>query len=121
EEHSDSSASLQPAPPISVHLCPYPEVDESKLDAELNWKTQQVQTLVRMGHRLREAAELRVRQPLAELRFACGNEKQASALEQYAEIIADELNVKQVSRVDHLDELVHYSYKPNLKTLGPKY
>lgn len=105
----------------SVHLCEYPTVDPAKLDAELNWKTQQVQTLVRIAHRLRETQELRVRQPLAELRFACLDARQAAALEQYAEIIADELNVKQVVRVENLDALVSYSYKPNLKTLGPKY
>jgi len=107
--------------PISVHLCDYPTLDETKLDRDLNWKTHQVQTLVRMAHRLRESAELRVRQPLAELRFATNDPRQAAALEQYAEIIADELNVKQVTRAEHLDELVSYVYKPNLKTLGPKY
>jgi len=105
----------------SVHLCDYPAVDESKLDANLNWSTQQVQTLVQMGHRLREASELRVRQPLAELRFACANDDQATALEQSQAIIADELNVKQVTREENLDALVNYAFKPNLKTLGPKY
>ncbi|WP_437226227.1 class I tRNA ligase family protein [Planctomicrobium sp. SH661] len=107
--------------PISVHLCEYPVVDESKFDPDLNWKTHQVQALVRMAHRLREAAELRVRQPLAELRFACRDDRQAAALEQYRDVIADELNVKQITRAEHLDELVSYSFKPNLKTLGPKY
>lgn len=107
--------------PTSVHLCDYPQVDPSKLDVELNARGQAVQTLVRMGHRLREAAELRVRQPLAELRFACVNQDQATALEHSTEIIADELNVKTVTRSDNLDDLVNYVYKPNLKTLGPKY
>jgi isoleucyl-tRNA synthetase len=107
--------------PESVHLCPYPEVDPSKLDPDLNWRTQQVQTLVRLAHRLREAAEQRVRQPLAELRFACPEERVAAALEQYAEVIADELNVKRVVRVATLGDLVQYSFKPNLKTLGPRY
>ncbi|MBX3439205.1 MAG: isoleucine--tRNA ligase, partial [Planctomycetaceae bacterium] len=91
------------------------------MDPELNWRTQQVQTLVRLAHRLRETAEQRVRQPLAELRFACADERQAAALEQSTDIIADELNVKAVTREDHLDDLVRYSFKPNLKTLGPKY
>jgi len=106
---------------VSVHLCDYPAVDAAKLDPELNWKTQQVQKLVRMAHRLREAAELRVRQPLAELRFACQDSAQAEALEHYRDIIADELNVKNIVRAEHLDELVSYTFKPNLKTLGPKY
>lgn len=107
--------------PASVHLCDYPTVDESKLDPELNSRTHHVQTLVKMGHRLREAAELRVRQPLAELRFASQNQEQVSALDQSKEIIADELNVKAISKADNLDDLVSYSFKPNLKTLGPKY
>jgi len=55
------------------------------------------------------------------LRFACSDQKKATALEQYKELIADELNVKTVTREDNLDELVNYVYKPNLKTLGPKY
>ncbi|WP_437190795.1 class I tRNA ligase family protein [Planctomicrobium sp. SH527] len=107
--------------PQSVHLCDYPTADQSKLDLDLNWKTQQVQTLVRMAHRLRETAELRVRQPLTELRFATQDDRQAVALQQYADIIADELNVKLVTRTDNLDDLVTYAFKPNLKTLGPKY
>ena len=124
-KESGTSASLDPRlstlAPISVHLCDYPTVDESKLDRDLNWKTEQVQTLVRLGHRLRETSELRVRQPLAELRFACRDDKLAAALLEHAEIIADELNVKAVQRADNLDDLVSYSFKPNLKTLGPKY
>jgi Isoleucyl-tRNA synthetase len=107
--------------PPSVHLCDYPVVDPAKLDPELNWKTQQVQTLVRVAHRLRESAELRVRQPLSELRFACTDPRQATALEQYRDVIADELNVKTIVRAENLDDLVTYSFKPNLKTLGPKY
>ena len=105
----------------SVHLCPYPQVDATKLDPELNWATHQVQTLVSMGHRLRETAEQRVRQPLSELRFATRDPRQAAALLQYADVIRDELNVKAVVQAENLDDLVSYAYKPNLKTLGPKY
>ncbi len=124
-DKSPSSESLDPRPltldPLSVHLCDYPVVDESKLDRDLNWKTEQVQTLVRLGHRLRETSELRVRQPLAELRFACRDDRLADALLEHDDIIADELNVKSVLRADNLDDLVTYSFKPNLKTLGPRY
>jgi isoleucyl-tRNA synthetase len=116
--HKPSSLNLKPD---SVHLCPYPEVDPTKLDPDLNWKTHQVQALVTLAHRMRDAANQRVRQPLAELRFACREVKQAKALEQYADVIADELNVKAVTRAANLDDLVSYTYKPNLKTLGPKY
>jgi isoleucyl-tRNA synthetase len=82
-----------PRSPDSVHLCGYPVIDEAKLDVELNRRTALTQRLVRLGHRLRESAEQRVRQPLAELRFACPNDAQARALEAEADLIADELNV----------------------------
>ncbi|QDT34688.1 class I tRNA ligase family protein [Thalassoglobus polymorphus] len=107
--------------PLSVHLTDYPTVDESKVDPELDSRGQAIKTLVRMGHRLRESAELRVRQPLAELRFACDNPATADALNHSHAVIADELNVKSVSLAENLDDLVSYSFKPNLKTLGPKY
>ena len=122
--HPETDVSGSPSvsdSPESVHLCDYPAVDESKLDRKLNHDAALVQTLVRLGHRLRESAEMRVRQPLAELRFAAADEATATALEEYSELIADELNVKQVARAENLDDLVSYSYKPNLKTLGPKY
>ncbi len=107
--------------PESVHLCDYPQVDESRLDAELNWKSKQVQTLVRVAHRLRESAEQRVRQPLAELRYVAVDERQAAALDEFQATIADELNVKRIVRTESLEDLVTYVYKPNLKTLGPRY
>src|SRR5690606_36151019 len=69
----EADAPRSPDVPESVHLCDYPAVDESKLDPALNRMTASVQTLVRLGHRLREAAEQRVRQPLAELRFAASD------------------------------------------------
>jgi isoleucyl-tRNA synthetase len=121
QESGSSPPTTDHRPQTSVHLCEYPTVDESKLDRDLNWKTEQVQRLVRLGHRLRETAELRVRQPLAELRFACRDDRLAQALLEHDDIIADELNVKSVLRADNLDDLVSYSYKPNLKTLGPRY
>ena len=113
--------SVDPSAPQSVHLCKYPKFEAAEIDLALNGRTALVQTLVRLGHRLRETAEQRVRQPLAELRFSCRNAAEAEALEQYRDVIADELNVKSVVRAENLDDLVSYAYKPNLKTLGPKY
>jgi isoleucyl-tRNA synthetase len=106
--------------PESVHLCDYPQPDGSLFNPKLNRRTATAQRVVRLGHRIREEANLRVRQPLAELRYACNNQtaEDVSALEP---VIADELNVKAFARVENLDDLVSYSYKPNLKTLGPKF
>ncbi len=107
--------------PQSVHLCEYPTPDESILDESLNHRTATAQRVVRMGHRLREEANQRVRQPLAELQYACSNPQDAADIAALADVVADELNVKKLAVAANLDALVHYSYKPNLKTVGPKF
>ena len=106
--------------PASVHLCTYPTAAEALLDPALNHRMALAQRIVKMGHRLREEANQRVRQPLAELKYACANPQESAEIAALAEVIADELNVKQITPADNLDALVHYSYKPNLKTLGKK-
>jgi len=106
--------------PESVHLCPYPQPDAALLNEDLNRRAATAQRVVRLGHRLREEASLRVRQPLAEMRYA-GSDQLEGDIESLHAVIADELNVKTFHRVEHLDDLVSYSYKPNLKTLGPKH
>ena len=109
------------SPPPSVHLCDYPTADISLLDAGLNLSMSAAQKVVRLAHKLREESNLRVRQPLAELRFASSNVGTAEAIERLADVIGEELNIHRVVRQDNLDALVSYAYKPNLKTLGPKY
>ena len=108
------------AEPESVHLCDYPEVEASLRDDSLSRSMAAAQTVVRIGHRLREESGHRVRQPLAELRFAADGPDR-EAIEKLAGVVAEELNVKVVNAADDLDELVSYTFKPNLKTLGPKY
>ena len=105
----------------SIHLAGYPECDESLLDPELNRRMKVAQQIVRLGHRLREESHLRVRQPLSELRFATGDAELRSAAELLADVIADELNVKNVNAHDDLGDLARTIYKPNLRTLGPRY
>jgi isoleucyl-tRNA synthetase len=107
--------------PSSVHLCDYPTADTSLLDADLNLRMASAQKVVRLGHKLREESNLRVRQPLAELRFASSNAETADAIAKLGDVIGEELNIQKVIRQDNLDSLVKYAYKPNLKTLGPKY
>ncbi|HLQ46725.1 MAG TPA: DUF5915 domain-containing protein, partial [Planctomycetaceae bacterium] len=91
------------------------------LDRELNERMALAQLVVKLGHKLREEADLRVRQPLAELRFACPDPQQRAAIERLADVIEEELNLKKLTSCDHLDDLVSYVYKPNQKALGPKY
>ena len=107
--------------PSSVHLCDFPTADPSLLDAGLNLSMSAAQKVVRLAHKLREESNLRVRQPLAELRFASSNVGTAEAIERLGDVIGEELNIHRVVRQDNLDALVSYAYKPNLKTLGPKY
>ena len=107
--------------PESVHLCDYPVCDKRLLDSQLSQRMTLAQLVVNLGHGLREKSTQRVRQPLAELRFACANGEQRAALESLAPVIAEELNVKKITAVANLDDLVSYQYKPNLKTLGPKF
>lgn len=107
--------------PSSVHLCRFPTPHSYILDPELNERMALAQLVVKLGHKLREEADLRVRQPLAELRFACQDPKQRAAIERLADVIEEELNLKKLTSCDHLDDLVSYVYKPNQKALGPKY
>jgi isoleucyl-tRNA synthetase len=107
--------------PQSVHLCKYPLPDEELLDPTLNARTATAQLVVKLGHKLREEKNLRVRLPLAELQFACASAEQREAIEHLGDVIREELNIKQISGADNLDDLVSYSFKPNLKTLGPRY
>ncbi len=117
---SDAVATADGDQPLSVHLCPYPTVDETLSDPELNDRMATAQNVVRLGHKLREEANQRVRQPLAELRYVCSN-VEAHHISALADVISDELNIEQLTRAEDLDDLVSYSFKPNLKTLGPKY
>ncbi|APZ90599.1 class I tRNA ligase family protein [Fuerstiella marisgermanici] len=107
--------------PQSVHLCDYPTADPALLDEALNNRMAAAQLVVKLGHKLREENTLRVRQPLAELQYATSDAETASAVAQLADVIKEELNIENVTQQDNLDDLVGYSYKPNLKTLGPKY
>lgn len=107
--------------PSSVHLCDFPVSCDDLLDQALNLRMAAAQTVVRIGHKLREESGLRVRQPLAELQFAASSPETAAAVEMLADVIGEELNIQRVLRSENLDTLVSYAYKPNLKTLGPKY
>ncbi len=107
--------------PESVHLCSYPVADPAMRDPQLSERMGLAQLVVNLGHGLREQAAQRVRQPLPELRFACASTAQQTAIVHLADVIQEELNVKKITPCENLDDLVHYNFKPNLKTLGPKF
>lgn len=107
------------AMPESVHLCDYPDLPESCLDLRLNECMARTMSAVSLGRYLRTQASLRVRQPLAEAVLVSADSAVRHDLEEMAEVVADELNVKQVRVRADEEELVHLHAKANFKKLGP--
>ena len=103
--------------PESVHLCDFPTVNEEYIDKELEASMDEVLNIVVLGRAARNGSNIKNRQPLADITVV--GEKKLE--KQYADIVRDELNVKDVIFADSADGLVSYTFKPQLKTLGPKY
>ena len=108
-----------PSMPESVHLCDYPEPDDCR-DRDLEDEMTLAMTAVSLGHGLRTARELKVRQPLARAVLAAPDERSRRLLEETATIIAEELNVKKVEFCADEGELVDRSCKANFKALGSR-
>ena len=109
--------SINQEAPESIHLCDFPVVDEAHIDAELEEKMDEVLKIVVMGRAARNTANIKNRQPIGKM-FV----KAPQALpEFYQEIIEDELNVKNVEFTDDVRAFTSYTFKPQLKTVGPKY
>ena len=108
---------LDKSAPESIHLCDFPVVDEGAIDKQLEEDMKALLDIVVMGRAARNNSSLKNRQPLATMYV-----KSAKALDNfYLEIIEDELNIKSVKFVDDMSEFSSYSFKPQLKTVGPKY
>ncbi len=103
--------------PESVHLCAYPEADESLIDAELEKGMDIVLKAVVLGRSARNSAAIKNRQPIANM-YVSGIEEPG---EMFTELIEGELNIKKVSFGADATEYISYNVKPQLKTLGPKY
>ena len=103
--------------PESIHLCDFPEVKKEWIDLELEKNMDEVLRIVVMGRACRNAANIKNRQPIAQMYV-----KAPYVLaEYYRDIIRDELNVKAVDFTDDVRAFTTYSFKPQLKTVGPKY
>lgn len=113
--------SLDSDAPESVHLVDWPEYDESLIDNQLNEDMELVLRLVSLGHAARNKAEIKVRQPLAEVAFAVGKAQEARVVEEYQDTLANELNVKQVRALGEAGEAITYSLNPLPRQLGSKY
>ncbi len=103
--------------PESIHLCDYPAVDEKLIDKELEDNMDEVLKIVVMGRAARNTANIKNRQPIGRMFVKAPHELS----EFYQEIIEEELNVKKVEFTDDVREFTSYSFKPQLKTVGPKY
>ena len=107
--------------PESVHLAEWPKVLPEMIDESLNRDMALVMKLVSLGHSARQKANRKVRQPLAEVAFSLGNANERKAVETYADLFTDELNVKHVRLLDAATEAVSHTVKPLPKQLGQKY
>ena len=103
--------------PESIHLCDFPTVEKAWINEELEKDMDEVLRIVVMGRACRNAANIKNRQPIAQM-FVKAPYKLD---EYYKEIIRDELNVKDVDFTDDVRAFTTYSFKPQLKTVGPKY
>jgi isoleucyl-tRNA synthetase len=113
--------SVDPDAPESVHLAFWPEANPSLIDQRVRDDMRLVMRLVSLGHAARNSAQIKVRQPLAEVAFCLPDTGQADVLRAYADVIADELNVKRVSLLDRPADVVTYSLNPLPKALGPRF
>jgi isoleucyl-tRNA synthetase len=121
ELYQNLVCSLNDSAPESVHLIDWPEYDETLIDSHLNKDMELVLRLVSLGHAARNKAEIKVRQPLAEVAFAVGKAQEARVVEEYQETLANELNVKQVRALGEAGEAITYSLNPLPRQLGSKY
>jgi isoleucyl-tRNA synthetase len=108
------------ADPESVHLCDFPPVDESLIDEQLSADVEALLRLVTLGSAARNSVKIKVRQPLAELQVS-GSDADRRAVERFADLLSEELNVKQVTwHEGSKGPLLTAEVKANLKSLGPK-
>ena len=109
--------------PESVHLCDYPRVDETLVDAELSDEMNFLLSLVSLGLSARNSVKIKVRQPLAEIKVLAGaDSEERAAVERFGDQLREELNLKNVTLHDpEWGPLLTPEVKPNVKTLGPKF
>ena len=109
--------SIDKSAPESIHLCDFPQANEAYIDSELEARMDEVLDIVVLGRACRNSASIKNRQPIGVMYV-----KAEKVLPEYfVEIVADELNVKKVEFVSDAASFTSYSFKPQLRTVGPKY
>src|SRR5262249_50870067 len=118
-----SGSSLDPRSSLlvaeSIHLCDYPTGDPSAVDAALSERMNLVRLISSLGRNARNAATLKVRQPLAKVEVILADTRHQKWLEEHAAMIEEELNVKQLEFCDDPSLYVEHEVVPNFKLLGP--
>ena len=109
--------SVDKSAPVSIHLCDYPVCDESLIDKELEENMDEVVSVVVLGRACRNAANIKNRQPIAKMYVKA----ERTLGDSFKAIIAEELNLKSVEFTDNVREFTTYTFKPQLRTVGPKY
>ncbi len=109
--------SVDASAPESIHLCDYPVADEKAIDKELEANMDHVLEIVVLGRAGRNDASIKNRQPIGKMMVKADFDIPAF----YEEIILDELNVKSLEKTDTADSFISYTFKPQLKTVGPKF
>ena len=117
EIYQNLVVSLDDKAPKSVHLCNYPVSNESFINTDLEANMDNVLKIVVMGRACRNNANIKNRQPLGNMFVKAEFELP----EFYKDIVAEELNVKQITFTDDVSSFTTYSFKPQLKTVGPKF
>ena len=103
--------------PESIHLCDFPVANEAWIDKDLEAGMEELLKVVVLGRACRNTANIKNRQPIGTMYFKA--EKEMDSF--FTDIIADELNVKEVKFADNVESFISYTFKPQLRTLGPKY
>ncbi len=112
--------SVDSGAPISVHHTFYPQVDEAALDHRLLDKMRLAINTAALGRSARGSADVKLRQPLAKAKVFVGSQQERDDLRDLADVLAEEINVKEIEIVSEVGELVSYKLMPNNRSLGPK-
>jgi isoleucyl-tRNA synthetase len=112
---------VDPTSPESVHFCDYPDADSAQIDAKLSSDMAAVLEVIRLGRSARTEAGIKVRQPLQGIKVYTREPEFLEAVLTLQDQLLDELNIKSVSPLTDLGDVVSYDIRPNLSLLGPKY
>ena len=117
EIYQNLVVSVDPNAPESIHLCDYPKADPAMIDKELEANMKHVLDIVVLGRAARNESGIKNRQPIGRMIVKAPFDVPSF----YQDIITDELNVKKMELSDEADSFISYTFKPQMRTVGPKF